>query len=248
MIKEYSVESIIHCAVMLEKTPYQMTTVNVTGTANVLEAGRIFGLRRVTFISSETVYFGTKTDSYHEGLGLPVACDTGAGYPIGMIKRACEDICAFYAREYGLSVPIVRPGRIYGPGCVAGRLPLEAMIRNAVAHKLTDVPHIYQGSKHAWIYVKDCAKGIGLVHLAKALKYNIYNAGDGTLHTLSDFAQAIKDVIPDAEIRLGGTKSDRDIDRPPLDIGRIKAEGFVPDYDLKQGIRDYIDWVREGTY
>jgi len=34
-----------------------------------------------------------------------------------------------------------------------------------------------------------------------------------------------------------------------MSIERIKEDvGFTPEYDLKRGVRAYIDWIRDGKY
>lgn len=244
LVKQNSVDSIIHTAVLTQGNVYQVLRVNVEGTTNVLEAGRIFGLRRVTFMSSSTVYFGAKT-TFHEDMDVPVKSQ---GF-IEATKKASEQICFLYVNEYGLSVAILRPSRIYGPLYYSGRFPIGTMIEQAVAHKTVDLSRFYGANKAYYIYVKDCARGISLVHLAKTLKHSIYNLTDTTPYSYSDFTEAIKEVIPDAEIRLGTTKSARDVDYPNTDTGRIKEElAFIPEYDLKQAVKDYIAYVKDKKY
>ncbi len=245
VVKEYGVESIIHCAHQHEGrgSLSQTFKVNLEGTTHVLEAGRIFGLRRVSFISSATVYHGANVSAYHEDSDMPTESD-------GMIeaaKKAGEQICLLYMKRHGLSVSILRPPRIYGPYYYSGRIPVQTMVENAVANKPADLSHVHGESKSNYVYVKDCARGISLVHLAKTLPHSIYNVGDGVSISYSDIAQVIKEVIPEAVIRLGAIRTEKDVDRPPLDVRRIKEDaGFVAEYDLRQGIRDYIDWVRNG--
>ena len=250
-IEKYSIESIIHAAyyqftVSGERgTVYQLLKANLEGTTNVLEAGRIFHLRRVSFISSFSVYFGTKSILFHEELDLPLTFDMD----VQGIKHVCEQICLPYVKEYGLSLTILRPDRFYGPLSHGRRFPIRPMIENAVAHKPSDFFHIYGGNKAAYTYAKDTAKAISLVHLAKAPKHIIYNVGEGNLYNYFDFAQAIKEVIPSADIRLGTTALAKDMDLPPMNIERLKKEmEFIPDYDLKLAIKDYIHWLREGKY
>lgn len=250
-IEKYSIETIIHAAyyqfaVSGERaTLYQLLKGNLEGTTNVLEAARIFHLRRVSFISSFGVYFGSKSMFFREDLDLPLTFNID----VEGIKHACEQVCLPYVKEYGLSVVILRPDILYGPLSHGRRFPIRAMVENATARKSSDFSHIYGGSRTAFTYIKDTAKAISLVHLAQAPKYNIYNVGEGNLYNYFDFAQAIKEVIPDADIRLGTTRSAKDVDHPPMDIGRIKNEmGFIPDYDLKLAIKDYINWCREGKY
>ena len=103
--------------------------------------------------------------------------------------------------------------------------------------------------KLIYVYVRDCAKAISLVHLAPSLKHDVSTTSDGESRTLADFAKALREVIPSAQIKLGTARSDKDSDLPPMSIERIKEDmGFTSDYDLKRGVKAYIDWIRDGKY
>lgn len=247
LVKTYQIESIIHAAGTWEGRGgegalYQVVKVNIEGTANIMEVGRVCGLRRITYISSISVYYG-RGEPWNEDVDLPAISCTF----IGNTKKAAEQICFLYMKEYGLSIPIIRLARVYGPAAHWGRNPMEVMIRNTVAGEPTDLSYISGKSCVAPIYVKDCAKGISLVHLAEAPKHNIYNLGDGKFYSWLEVAEIVSKLIPDAEIRLG--TGEPAVNFFPMSIDRIKEEmGFAPDYDINQGIRAYIDWFKEGKY
>jgi UDP-glucose 4-epimerase len=251
LIKNYSVDSIIHAAILNEtsagSTLYQAIRVNLQGTADILEAARIFGLKRVTFLSSIAVYmpFSKQQKVLSEDNDLPpISTDWIAG-----TKKAGEQICQLYAKEYGLSVPIIRPPQVWGPLYWTHRSPIQGMVENAIAGKLTDLSGVYGGGKSAYIYVRDCAKAISLLHLAPSLKYSIYNVSDIENHSLTDFVRAIREVIPGSLIKLGENTTSRDIEFPPMSIDRIKDDvGFVPEYTLNRAVRAYIEWIRDGKY
>jgi UDP-glucose 4-epimerase len=86
--------------------------VNVGGTANLLEAMRAAGSRRIVFVSTGGAIYG-------EGAGkqLPLGEDA----PIepfsayGQSKFAAEGYLALYERLYGLSGVSLRLGNVYGP-------------------------------------------------------------------------------------------------------------------------------------
>lgn len=249
LIKNYGVESIIHAAVLNKGggTLYQAAKANLQGTADVLEAARIFGLRRVTFVSSVAVYllYREMPEMLSEDNDLPVTSpDWIAGF-----KKAGEQICQLYAGEFGLSIPMVRPSQVWGPLYWSHRSPIQDMVENAIAGKPSDFSSVDGSSKSAYIYVRDCARAISLVHLAPSLKNDIYNISDGEGHSFSDFAQAIKEVIPGSQIKLGKVRSPGKIELSLVSIDRIQSElGFAPAYDLRRAVRAYIEWVRDGKY
>src|SRR3990170_5905475 len=73
VLKEYKVDSMIHAASFHETTGtlYKALKVNVDSTIEVLEAARIFGLLRVSFISSIMVYMLNRSmEPFQEDLDL----------------------------------------------------------------------------------------------------------------------------------------------------------------------------------
>jgi UDP-glucose 4-epimerase len=250
IIREHHVESIIHAAVIIASGNrfYEALKVNLQGTVDVIEAARVFGLRRVTYLSSIAVYLPVKDVPYlDETMDLPPMSSD----PISMAKKAGEQICLLYENEYRLSCPIIRMPLVWGPLYRGERSPLKKMIMDAIAGKPSEFRHVYGKANNVYLYVQDAAKAIGQVHLAPSLKHSIYNASDGGVHSLMDFAIGIRNVIPEATIRLGEREPDEDKksmierDLPSMNIERIENElGFKPDYDLNRGVAAYIDWAR----
>jgi UDP-glucose 4-epimerase len=87
-------------------------SVNVDGTANLLEAARTAGTGRVVFVSTGGAIYG-------EGEGKALPLDEGAAVeplsPYGQSKFAAEGYLALYERLYGLSGVSLRLGNVYGP-------------------------------------------------------------------------------------------------------------------------------------
>jgi UDP-glucose 4-epimerase len=87
-------------------------SVNVGGTANLLEAMRLGGSSRIVFVSTGGAIYG-------EGEGQQLPLDEGT--PIaplsayGQSKFAAEGYLALYERLYGLSGVSLRLGNVYGP-------------------------------------------------------------------------------------------------------------------------------------
>lgn len=248
IIKKYDVESIIHLASLREGQGivHQVLEVNVEGTRKVLEAAHVFGLRRVTMCSSIGVYrVIRKPQVLHEELDIPVRSD---GY-VSATKKICEQICLLYAREYGMSVPCVRPSLVWGPMYWSGRQPQQRMIEDAVAGKPADLSNVCGQTRKNFVYVRDCARAMSLVHLSPTLKHDFYNISDGETHSLDEFAKTVPEFIPDAKIRLGSVRTPADVDLPVMSIERIREElGFKPEYDLRRGVGAYIAWLRDGKY
>jgi UDP-glucose 4-epimerase len=87
-------------------------SINVGGTANVLEAARAAGSPRIVFVSTGGAIYG-------EGKGQQLPLEEDAPIaplsPYGQSKSAAEGYLALYERLYGLSGVSLRLGNVYGP-------------------------------------------------------------------------------------------------------------------------------------
>jgi UDP-glucose 4-epimerase len=253
-IRDYDVKGILHAAVALGKGEgfYEAMKVNCQGTVEILEAARIFGLERVTYLSSMGVYLpADRAPALHEDLDLPA---DSADY-ISAIKKAGEQICHLYAREQGLSVAIARPPLVWGPHYQGNLNPVKKMLESAAIGADLDLSHIYGRGEMVYVYVRDCARALSLIQLAPELKHRIYNISDGKAHCLEDFAEVIRKMVPGVSIRLREEEPGEDEKNifekriSPMSTKRIEADlGFKPEYDLERGVTAYFNWIRNGEY
>ncbi|HEY8808740.1 MAG TPA: NAD-dependent epimerase/dehydratase family protein [Solirubrobacterales bacterium] len=110
-------EIVFHLAAQIDvrrslEDPAFDASINVGGTANLLEAMRTAGSRRIVFVSTGGAIYG-------EGEGKELPLEESA--PIepfsayGQSKFAAEGYLALYERLYGLSGVSLRLGNVYGP-------------------------------------------------------------------------------------------------------------------------------------
>ena len=251
-VKKYRVKSIIHCASIYEGrgSLYQATEVNVTGTANILEAARLMDVSRITFVSSEGVNQGRKGST---PLKEEEFFWARSDRYIPATKKMAELLCFIYQKEYKMDIVITRPSRIYGPLYTAGRNPILRMVTAVVKGQPTVFRDVNGDEGHDFIYVRDCARVHGLIHCAEKLRHDLYNIGFGKHQTLGEVARALEKIMPDTKITLASgvstiTKTAFDIDAA-LDNTRIAEEfGYVPEYDLEKGLAALAAWVKDGTY
>jgi UDP-glucose 4-epimerase len=87
-------------------------SINVGGTANVLEAARSAGTQRIVFSSTGGAIYGEG-----DGQQLPLGEDAPLApeAPYGQSKHAAEGYLSLYERLYGLSTIALRLGNVYGP-------------------------------------------------------------------------------------------------------------------------------------
>lgn len=244
VLKKYRVQSVIHAAGVTQAAAslYQGFKVNLEGTIGVLEAARLMDIKRVSFTSSITVYFGIRSEiPYNETMAIPL---DGKHY-ITNNKIAAEVLGNLYAGQYGLELITSRISMAYGPYSASTITPLELMVEGAAKEKKVVLDRVHPEGMMDYIYIDDCARAIGMLHLAKKPRYTVYNVASGKSHTYREVAGMIKKLIPDCHIELKGERAPR---YPvSVNIDRIQEEfGFKTEYDLEHGIQEYIDWIARG--
>jgi UDP-glucose 4-epimerase len=110
-------EAVFHLAAQIDvrrsvAEPAFDASINVGGTANVLEAARACGCRRVVFSSTGGAIYG---EGEGQALPLPEDAPLAPMAPYGQSKFAGEGYLSLYERLYGLSGVSLRLGNVYGP-------------------------------------------------------------------------------------------------------------------------------------
>lgn len=91
------------------KDPITSNDVNINGTLNILEAAKEFGVKRVVFASSSSVYGNNEVMPKVET--MPVAPLS----PYALTKYAGERYCQIYYQLYGLETVALRYFNVFGP-------------------------------------------------------------------------------------------------------------------------------------
>jgi nucleoside-diphosphate-sugar epimerase len=253
LVKQYSIESIIHGAFdtgtvtkpeTMKTGLHQLVQVELEGSKNLLEIARNAGLRRLTFISSVDCYRGWphECEVWNEDAYLPPVSFS----PIGNCKRAAEQLGFLYAKTYDMSFVALRVGRVYGPAA-SHPDPIRVMIESAAAGKPAELSKVSGSVRGHTVYAKDVGEATSRIHLAKALKHYIYNVSDGTHPTMLEVSHAVRELIPDAKIILGPAGSEKPL-HSGVDVKRMNEEFGFMFRDLRSGIKDYISWLKSGVY
>jgi len=127
-------------------TPAEDFAMNTTGLINILEAARIWEVKRLGLASSIAVYSGMDDGPFSEDEPLRVAMTTVN--PTEAYKKTFEIIGSHYAQRTGLEIVMLRIAGIYGPlyhsmanlpsrlchAAVAGRAPDLTGVRGGPPH------------------------------------------------------------------------------------------------------------------
>jgi UDP-glucose 4-epimerase len=223
------------------KYPVYTTSLNVLGTANILEAARLNGAERLYLASTVWVYNGAPNGSPSDET-TPFYLD-GAGHIYTSTKMASEMVCHNYGRLYGVPFTVLRYGIPYGP-----RMREELLIPVFIKKALAGQPLVVAGrgdQYRKFIYVSDMAQAhlLAMQDVAANQTYNL----EGTRRvTVLDVAEAIRTIIGD-EVRIE-FGPERPGDFAGREVSGEKARrdlGWQPSVEFADGLRPTVDWFRQ---
>jgi UDP-glucose 4-epimerase len=246
-VKETGATRVIHLAALLTTTardnPRSAAEVNIMGTNNVFEAARTLDdqVERVAWASSAAVY------APPHNYDAEWVDETALVYPdtlYGATKEYNEHQARVYHEDHGLDHVGVRPTVAYGPYRETGG---SAFLANIIEKPALGESYSVDYGDQAidWQHVRDIAQSFRKAAFTPEadLTQRIYNVR-GVLATVREAAEAVRTVLPDAEIEVSGegelpwTQN--------LDMTKAKADlGYEPEYDLESGFRQYINVLRE---
>lgn len=220
--------------------PVETIYTAIDGSRNILEFAKEQQVKGVVYLSSLEVYGVTdptlptvKEDQY----GYIDILNVRSSYSEG--KQMVENLCASFAKEYGVPVKVARLGQTFGPGVEYGDKRVFAEFARSVIEKKDIVLHTEGKTKRNYCYVKDAVTALFYI-LAKGENGQAYNVvNEETDITIRDMAQMLADEFPEAGIQVRveiedaakfGYNPDVII---KLDTARLRSLGWQPTVDLK---------------
>jgi nucleoside-diphosphate-sugar epimerase len=237
------IDGVIHTVAVMAtpefwQNPHASVSMNVTGTVNLLEAARIFGVKKFLYVSSGAVY-GELDESANE---LKHPMNPSDLY--GASKAAAEHIGRQYANHYGIDWRCARPYFFFGPGKLPSEQPF--LFRNLLGplEGLEDL-RLEKGADQrlGFTYVKDTARGIALLYAASQPRHTTMNFSSEVPVSFPEMVRLAKKFSSKpTEVKMGPGKLFRRGET--LDISLAKEElGFRPRYSVEEGMREYAEWI-----
>jgi UDP-glucuronate 4-epimerase len=226
--------AVVHCAAVVgpqraRADATRTVRVNVAGTAWLLHAAQAHGARLIN-LSTATLYG-------HRPALEPLPEDTALD-PLTVYdgtKRMTEVYCSAYRRTFGVEAASVRTGFVYGLGTAIGEYFLPRVLRGESIREPAGREHPCD-----FTYVVDLADGLLAAAAAPELPHDVYNLTGGVLRTRGELAQAVRQLVPHADIEQGaGTDPARHL-RGACVIERARTDfGWTPRFTLEQGLADW---------
>ena len=240
-------DAVVHMATLINvghsiRDPLAFYETNVRGTMNLLEAVRNEpSVQKFVYMSSVEVY-GTIPEGRLKETGL---CDPRSPYAAS--KYAAERYCLSHYYTYRKpEITVVRGSNTFGPRQAYGAR--GAVFAIFITNVLKREPPIIFGSgeqQRDYLYVKDMARGIVDVTLARGLGGEIINLASGETISVNEIADAVLDLT-NSNLRPRYVRSRLgEVMRSCGDSSKAKK---LVDWEAKtpflQGLKETIEYFR----
>ncbi|MDF2963035.1 MAG: putative short-chain dehydrogenase [Paenibacillus sp.] len=219
------------------------------GSSLVLSTAAKHGVKRFIYLSSASIY--EPVADPHCILGETDRLQQTGLYPL--TKVAGEWMTRYFSEYSGMEAVSVRIAACYGPlERNTGARTMMSQVWKAVHRAKEQKPLLVASPDYVldFTYVKDIAEGIVELLLTPHLEHDVYNVSGGSGYSLMELAEAVAGTIPGTEVLLTGEQSEDALFAKQgsragrLDIARLTSgTGFVPAYNLKSGVADYVKWL-----
>ena len=211
---------------------------------NILEAAKAFGIKRIVYSSSASIYGQLKKPDS----SLVKEDDAVTIYPTYFYrasKTVSEWMGDFYKEKHGVDFVALRYSSVYGPGLYRS-IPLELKrgilgqpCRPFLTRPVDDL-----------IYIDDVADAVSRALFADKPLSRAYNIGLDKTYVSEDLKRAIQKALPDLKFEIGQHPNAAEVAphrmRSPLDISLAKSElGWAPKVYLDEGIAKLAAWLTE---
>jgi len=218
----------------------------VDATLNLLVAARAAGVRRVIYAGSSAAYGDAATLPKHEGM-LPDPIS-----PYAVAKLAGEHYMRSFTRVYGLETVVLRYFNVFGPyqdpsSHYSGVLAI--FCRRMLAGEQVTIHGDGEQSRD-FTYIENVVHGNLLAAAAPAEKVSgrMMNLATGSRATLNQTFAILRELTGYSGEPAYGASRAGDIHDSLADIGIARQLlGYEPMVDFREGLRQTVEWYKNGT-
>lgn len=228
-----------------QMNPTEAVEVNVMGTVSILEAGRIYGVKKIIFASTSAVYENNVVFPLKENNVEPPSLI----YP--NTKYTAERYCQAYVDVYGMNITCLRFANVYGPhiDCLRKQPPVVGYLIREYFYDRQPILHSTGEQRRDFVYVED------LIDLAIRVQngngFDVVNVGTNTTYSINELAEIIARLMGKENIKPRYVSSDNYWKKyPELYQGTyVLSEKILEKEVVKytqlsyQHARDKYDWI-----
>ena len=220
---------------------------NMMIASNVIEASRIFGVKKLLYLGSSCIYPRLSKQPMKEDYLLTGSLEpTNEGYAIG--KIAGVKLCEYYNKQYSCNFISAIPPNIYGPRdnfSINDSHVISGLIRKMHGAMINN-----EDSKTIWgtgkarrefLFNKDLVDGL----IFLMINYNNdehINIGSGTDVSIKELAELIQGVIGYKGGIIWDKSKPDGMPKKLMDSSKINRLGWYPKTQFEEGIKKTYDW------
>ncbi len=222
---------------------------NICIQTNIIHSSYIFRVKKLLFLGSSCIYPKLAEQPMKESCLLTGELEP-TNEPYALAKIAGIKMCQAYNRQYHTSFISCMPTNLYGPNDnydLMNAHVLPALIRKVHEAKSNgkDTFMVWgTGSpKREFLYVDDLAEACVFL-MNEYLHDETINVGSGQEVTIRELAESVAEIVGfKGRLVFDSSKPDG-TPRKLLDVSRLKAMGWNPKVNLREGIKlAYQDYI-----
>jgi UDP-glucuronate 4-epimerase len=207
---------------------------NVTGSLNLLELCRKFGVGKYVLASSSSLYGAGHPTPYREDLNTDHPLS-----PYAATKKAAEALAYSYHYLHRLDVSTLRYFTVYGPAGRPDMAPLRFVQRIREGRPIT----VYgDGSQSRdFTYVDDIARGT--IAALKPVGHEVFNLGSDEPLKLSALIGMVEKLTGCQAVQIQKPGHPADVPATWADISKARRVlGWEPKTHFEEGMRHLVEW------
>ncbi len=246
LFEKYSFDTVCNLAAQVGvrysiKKPQAYIDSNINGFINVLECCRDYGIKRLVYASSSSIY-GNSSD-------VPFSENANVDHPISIYaatKKSNELMAHTYSHLFNIETIGLRFFTVYGPW---GRPDMAMFLfTDAIINKKPIKVFNHGNLSRDFTYVSDIVQGVVnaiLIDSKNDQLFKLYNVGNGKAVQLMDFIKAIEN-----ELEISAIKEMLPMQAGDVNETWASTELLQRDYnyklkvDIEEGISNFIKWYQ----
>lgn len=167
--------------------------------------------------------------------------------PYAKSKHMAEELCEFYAEQFGVRVSIIRPFNVYGAGQKESFL-IPQIIAHAMKEKCIRVMDLTP--KRDYIYLTDLLEAVYLT-IKKVQDYDVFNIGSGISYSVGEVIDMVQNILgTHKRVECKDQVRKNELNDVVADISHAKEVlGWKPMHSLQEGLMEMIARLqKEGRY
>lgn len=239
LFEKHNIDVVIHLAAKAGVRnsvlyPAEYNKANVDGTLNILNCMKKYGVKKIVFASSSSVYGNLEVEKFTEDIK-----DVKPLSVYALTKKIAEEYIELYCRQYGLNGVCLRFFTVYGK---RQRPDLAINKFTKIIRNNEKLPMYGDGSTYRdYTHVEDISDGIIAAVDYDKTPFEIINLGSESPVKLIDLINKLENFIgKKADIEIQPAPRE-DMKRTYADISKAKKLlNYSPKVLFDEGLKDFV--------